>query len=304
MNWEKTFKILFVALTIVVNIAILLKISNVGASSNKVMSANASPAPCVTGTAQGTPVYHCGAVMTGTITVHPIYWFPGITENSAYINLMNRYYTDVATTIGGQNFFNTLTHYADKYGNTPTNEAFDSLHGFWIDTMNSYPEAQLTPNDIYNEVQKAVAANSDWQPSSGYSVYYPIYTTISECFLPANGPPCASGIHANVTRGSAAAIIIGFIADGQSSGKLPGGSPNNFADADQSITISAHEEFEAITDPDGGGWSPEIADKCEIGNSEWGTVGTNGANHYWNPDYYIIQMMWDVSINGCVQTTP
>lgn len=303
MDWKKTFKMLFATLAIIVNVAILLRISNVGASSNRTLSASASPAPCVTGTPQDSnPHYYCGAVMTGTIRVHPIYWFPGITGNSNYINLINRYYTDVATTPGGQYFFSILSHYADKFGNTPTNEAFDPLHDSWTDTVDSYPEMQLTSDDIYNEIQRAVAANN-WQPSSGYSVYYPIYTTKSECFYASDD--CHYGFHTAVAKGSSAEFIIGFIADGQDL-DLPGGSPNNDADADRTISQSAHEEFEAITDPDGvgTGWSPEIGDKCQNGVYQWGTVDTLGANHYWNPDYYIIQIMWDINVEGCVQTTP
>jgi hypothetical protein len=320
-----SFKIFFTIILIASNAIFLLHISNVGAFSKSVLDVNASPAPCITVTPSKTQYnlnYHCGDVMYGTITVHPIYWFPDDTENLTYINLMNRYYNDVATTTGGQNFFNILTQYADKNGNAPVAESFDSTSGYWIDTTDTYPGTQLTDQDLYNEVQNALNNNSGWSPTTGLSVYYPIYFAAGECY----GNNCTgngSATHVNLGGQGSSSIIAGVLPYGVGQSLL-GGSPNNFPAADEAITTSAHEEFEAITDPDGPskegagtGWygyyvmpGPEIADQCQGPvpsgyGSTWGTVASDGSNHVWNSDKYIIQNMWDngeIGTNGCYKT--
>jgi len=308
-------QLLFVMLALAINVTVVFRISNVGASSSKSLNPSASPAPCVTATpSQGdyNLEYHCGEVMVGTIVVHPIYWFPaelGFYPGSRYINLLNRYYNDVDSTTGGQNFFNTLTQYADKNGNKPVAESFDSTSGYWIDTVNSYPETPLTSQDLANEIQRALTANPGWSPTHGYSVLYPIFVTKDECWVNSCGDS-----HGNATYGSTFATIFTIVPYG--SGNLPGTQgyqPPNFADGDRAVDSAAHEEFEAITDPDGenveptGWWTSnnsqptggEIADKCE---GSWGNINSDGANHVWSSDEYIIQEMWSNNDNGCVQT--
>jgi hypothetical protein len=106
-------------------------------------------------------------------------------------------------------------------------------------------------------------------------------------------------------------IIYGYIGYGCVSDPS-NNSPNNCPACDDAISTSAHEQFEAATDPyHGQGWyggitSPEIGDKCEF----YGTppLGYDGglANQQWfngsptpTPDYYRIQQMWDNNASMC-----
>jgi hypothetical protein len=91
----------------------------------------------------------------------------------------------------------------------------------------------------------------------------------------------------------------------------PGSDPQGNPEAEAAIDTAAHETVEATTDPDGNGWmdpnGDEVADKCENGSQPGAPLGyaADGSpyNQVINGHEYLLQMMWDNSVSGCVQRT-
>jgi hypothetical protein len=88
-------------------------------------------------------------------------------------------------------------------------------------------------------------------------------------------------------------------------------SPNNNVDADIEVSVTSHEQFEAVTDaipPPAGPQPPvtawtdpqgyEIGDKCAY---TYGAVAADGSNLNLNGHPYIIQLEWSNAISGCAK---
>jgi hypothetical protein len=86
-------------------------------------------------------------------------------------------------------------------------------------------------------------------------------------------------------------------------------SPNGNVEADEGVSILAHEAEEAQSDALGNAWFDrqgyEVADKCAY---KYGptTSAANGAavNQSWGGTSWLVQMNWSNAIGGCAQNGP
>jgi len=242
--------------------------------------------------------YHGGPVMAGVVNVYLILWEPpGIAIDPNYNRLIGRYYNDV----GGSGLYDINQQYAGFNG-APVSAV---IRGVWLDNTraDAYPRGiLLSPLAIALEVQRAMRVNG-WAP--GISNYFPVYTsptvgtTTPFCayhnFINANPPTIFSHVVYPSEYYSRCQIQIrGWI------------SPNNCVVCDSAISISAHEQFEAATDPLGTGWfymstAGEIGDLCQLTYGPL-TLDQGKANQEWNNAFYTIQMMWDNAQRSCQQS--
>jgi hypothetical protein len=300
-------KLIVIVILIGTDIIFLLRITDAAAFQGiRMNSYDSTPPPCATPSPSATPdpsapQWHCGPVMAGIVYVHPIFWFPsGI--SSGYTSLILRYYTDLSSS-DGQKFYNITNEYYGSNGDPST----QMLDGGWTDISTEYPHNPLTSQDIQHEIQIAIN-HSNWRRTSGYNVYFPIYVGSGEQALdPYQQPNCFTrGIIASSTS---TRTFFGFVSYPDANPHKPchslvPDSPNGNQSADSAISISAHIQFEAVTDPltpntYPTGWFPEIGDTpCE---GQYGTIMSNGANHIWNNDPYIIQLMRDLDDNNSCQ---
>ncbi len=281
-------------------------------------------------------IHGSGPVMH-TVQVFAIYWDPNNTITASYQNLVNRFFQD----IGGTRFYNIVTQYNDTPFPAGGAQNVVSLGGTWVDTSNAYPHAgtgadPLVDQNIRDEIDRALVANSGWgdpdltkmffvftengiescsasdsctigvpnppaDPTKGYCAYHWNYTNSGHDVIYANMPYVAtwdSGFSFSCTNG--------------------GVMPNSNHDADEEISTTSHELFEAATDakpnnnwtenncppPSSVGNCGEIGDKCAY---LYGTQATDGHNVVLNGNPYTVQEEWSNAANdgvtaysGCV----
>ncbi len=247
--------------------------------------------------------YFGGPVMPGNMNVYAIFWFPDAQQDmSTYISTIERYYQDVS----GNRLYNMLSEYSGDNG-TP---ATTTLQGTWEDTSHQYP-TKITGQDFMREVKFAIAANN-W-PTGGYTNYFPVYTLPS-----ANVVSLFSGGHGSFGPQDHPTLLsaIQYCSSGTCLVPTHPNDPNSYA-TDAAINASAHEQFEAATDPGsdfGLGWrggtgSGEIADQCytQFGPTPYpyddGQANQDWLNAQGTPDPYIIQEMKSNSPAGCILGT-
>ncbi len=266
--------------------------------------------------------YHGGSVML-TIAAYAIYWAPPPhTIPSDYETLIDRWFSD----LGGSSLYNIVTQYYE--GTPPTHVGnVATFGGSWVDTVNPYPHAgtgtdPLQDSDFQAEVERAIVANG-W-PKGGLNVAFFVFTPkgIESC---ADSVDCTIGTaypvycayHSWFFSGASDVIIYanmpyaGTWASGYTytcGNASP--SPNNDPDADEEISLTSHEQFEAATDPLGDAWyegNAEIGDKCGY---RYGTVMSDGRNVTLNGNPYFVQQEWSnaafngTAYSGCVLAYP
>ncbi len=239
--------------------------------------------------------------MAGNMNVYAIFWFPGFqNEPNTYIPTIEQYYQDVS----GNRLYNLLSEYGSKNGTPSTT----SLAGTWIDTGHTYP-SQVTLTDFITEIKLAIATKH-W-PLGGYDNYFVVYTLAT-----ANLAPLAGGAgHFSFGPQDNPTIygVVGYCAVSPCKVPTHPNDPSSYA-TDGAINASAHEQFEAATDPGvimAAAWAyGEIGDVC---NEQFGPTPypyDNGqANQQWlnsqgTPDPYIIQEIASDSPRGCVLGIP
>jgi hypothetical protein len=244
----------------------------------------------------GDLVYHNGPVER-TSHNFVIYWQPAGTFMSAtYQTLINRFFTD----IGGSYYYNIATQYSDTTGPIANQS---TLGGAWVDPT-PYPSANLTNQDVVSSVERAIAANA-WPTAVGNNFF--VFLARGECACSKlNHCDCGGGFcawHNWDPDQSGNPLLIATMPYAE--GELPTGtcsitrfyrtpSPNGDPDADDEISIVAHELMEMVTDPytdvpptgiNGGGWFDtvvdEIGDKCQ-----------------WNPAVHPAPDGSDLTMNG------
>jgi len=262
--------------------------------------------------------YYGGQVML-TAKNYLIYWIPpGYSVAQGYQNLLGRYFND----IGSTSFYNIVTQY---YENPGTQHILNSstLGGTWTDTL-AYPNGRgtasnpLTDADIQTEVQRAVSHNS-WTAST--SNMYFVYTAqgVESCIdattcTPGTAYPAYCAYHGYFVSGSKQYIYANMPYDETWTTQCRSfsTSPNGNIAADSEISVTSHEQFEAVTDlnpppttPNPGvtAWTDsagyEIGDKCAY---NYGRVNRNGSNVTLSGNNYIVQLEWSNAAHGCAKS--
>jgi hypothetical protein len=276
-------------------------------------------------------VYHGGSVMRN-VTVHAIFWAPaGYAFTGApsagtpgYQPLLEQFLSDVAIDSGtAGNVFSVLDQYADGGGAGQYGISYSAAADS-IDATDPFPAAGhrcsspsgvavcVTDLELQQEVDRVIQTHDP--RARGLSNIWLVFLPpdVDTCLALAQ---CATnayaGYHSEFDSGHGPTIYVAVPDPLIDLTPPPGSDPQGNPEAESSIDTVAHEIVEAITDPVGSGWMDpngfEVADKCENGSQPGGPLGyaANGSpyNQLINGHEYLLQMMWDNSVSGCVQRT-
>jgi hypothetical protein len=246
--------------------------------------------------------YHGGPVMVGTVTTYAIFWEPtGSYVSPTYNSLILQYFQDV----GHSPLYHNNTQYANAKNKHPIHSL---LGGSWVDTR-PYPGSELQEVDIQHEVTLAMQSNG-WTPSI-HKIFF-VFSAKGEimCSNLSNygctfiGSLCAW--HGNM-GGTTIYAAQPYAGTDLSSCGVPS-SPNHDRDADSTINLISHEQFEAATDPFYDGWystndsyHSEIGDLCVW---QFGNLNKYGGDVVWNGHPYEVQKEWDNATSSCVLRGP
>ena len=247
-----------------------------------------------TATGGGNLTYHGGAVMH-TTAVFLIFWLPpgyhyelpGHGSDSSFESLVERYFFDV----GGSSYYNIVTQYYD--GSGPIQNVSD-LGGAVVDTA---PYSGSLGDEVVR-----VAQLQGWP--GGLSSLFMIFTA-PDVFA-------GNNFHGSIDHSGQHYVFGTFTNPYKCTGCGPGGndpqvllSPNGDTTFDLALSGIAHEQFEAVTDPLGSGWtdsaSQEIADKC-VGDYQGTAV--DGSNLVMNGHKYLTSKMWSNAAGACMLSYP
>jgi hypothetical protein len=243
--------------------------------------------------------YHGGPVMTGTANVYYI-WYGNWTGNSAvnllegfigglngspYENINSTYYNGAGTHVSGNLHFAGSTTDNYSHGTALSDAAIQAIVAAHIGTFNG---GQADTNGVY-----FVLTSKDVNETSGFCTQY-----------------CGWHTHGTIGGKDVKYSFVGNPDRCPSACEVQTTGPNGTGGGDGMASIIAHEQEEAISDPDLNAWydrqGAENADKCA-----W-TFGTeltasNGAkyNVSLNGTKYLIQRNWVNASGGyCALSYP
>jgi hypothetical protein len=250
-------------------------------------------------TSSGNLIDHGGPVVP-SLTLNVIYWGTGFESTTESL------YTTFLQGLTGSGYWTINTQYLRGAANTA------SYGASYSDT--STPPSTVTDADLQAEVHKVLAGNHlAFSPTSLYYVVTP--KTVKVCSGSACSCTTFCGYHANyndATFGDTLyATIPSAAACPTSCGVFASDSaaPNGNVEADEGVSILAHEGEETQSDSLGSAWfdrrGNENADKCAY---KYGTTTTasNGAavNQSWGGKSWLVQMNWSNQISGCAEFGP
>jgi hypothetical protein len=276
-------------------------------------------------------VYHGGSVMRN-VTVHTIFWAPaGYAFTGApsagtlgYEALLQQFFTDSAHDSGtAGNVFSVLGQYADGHGAGEYGISYRAGADS-IDATDPYPTAGhrcsspsgvtvcVTDLELQQEIDHLIQTRDRGARGLRNIWFVFLPPDVDTCLAVAE---CATnsyaGYHSEFDLGHGPTIYVAVPDPLIDATPSPGSDPRGNPEAESSIDTVAHETVEAITDPVGTGWMDpnggEVGDKCENGSQPGGPLGyaPDGSpyNQVINGHEYLLQMMWDNSVSGCVQRT-
>jgi hypothetical protein len=260
-------------------------------------------------------VYRGGRVQDYTKT-YVIFWLPAgytfdtVGGSSYYEGLLTRYLTD----INASSFYNTVTQYGDSYAWIRPNS---TLADVVLDTT-PYPVRSghvfTIDSDIQAEVVKWIRARGwvyglheqflvytatgveTWDPDLGWSTdpktgYCAYHSYFSGASVGLGNYPI---VYANMPDQEGqyscyAQVLVGKGKNARPVALAPNGDPA----ADSEVSITSHEQFESITDPQLNAWADaqgnEVADKCAY---QYGALAADGGNVTLNGHRYVLQGEW------------
>ena len=235
--------------------------------------------------------YHGGPLILGTTHVYYI-WYGNWSGNSAMTIL-----PDLASTIGGSDYFNINTTYYNGSNVHVTNAV--SYQG---STTDNYSRGtSLSDSAIQQVVADAINAGSLAKDPNG------VYFVLTSADVTASSGFCTQycGWH---THGTISGVDIKYSFVGNPD-RCPSAcadqttGPNGNAGADGMASIIAHELEEAVTDPDLNAWYDrrgyENADKCAwTFGTTYSTANGSLANMKLGTRDYLIQRNWVNDASG------
>jgi hypothetical protein len=274
--------------------------------------------------------YHKGGlVMSKGSNVFVIFWMPSHLQNGhtpdvspKYKSLALSYFQDVQ----GTGIFSNVRQYFQVFGGKKTFIADHSvLTDVFTDTT-PYPQADcddpafaaancISDAKVQAEILK-VASKRGWKP--GNQNLYFVYTTEGEGSCQKPGASAASDCAA---PGGYCAYHSFLVTGDGTVGKtfiyanMPYSDPdgcgiqgqngpisvNNDPPGDANVSVTSHEQMEALTDPyvntSLGAWfdsqGAEMSDKCSGDPGPGPYWKNNTATHMWNGHFYDLQSEWD-----------
>lgn len=221
------------------------------------------------GTPQGSGdlAWNGGPVQHYPVT-YEIFWGPGWSNGAGGVTADGQVVENYFNDLGGTSFENILTQYYDSAGNVVNTH---TVGGIWLDTStpptdSSCGGSTVQDSSIQSEVSNAIAANG-W-PADGSNAIYFVYTANGYYVNDGTGSCseqtfCAYHNWSNSNGVAYAAMPYPMALNGCG---VPN-SPNGNAYGDSLASVTSHEQFEAVTDPQpSSGWVDaagyEIGDKC------------------------------------------
>lgn len=205
--------------------------------------------------------------------------------------------------VGRSPLYHNNRQYSNAKGKHPTHSV---LGGSWLDTRPYPPGNQLQQSDIEGEITSAMNING-WTPS-----LHKLFVVFS-----AKGEEMCSNLF-GCTYSSVLCAYHYFMGRDTIYAAEPyagtdlslcgvPSSPNHDIDADSTINLITHEQFEAATDPFNTAWygtnqyHDEIADKCVW---QFGPPNKYGGDVIWHGHPYEVQLEWDYANSSCVLKGP
>lgn len=253
-----------------------------------------------TGTCGNYLIDHGGLVMA-TVNLYAIYWGGGFeaTTSSLYESFM--------TGIGGSNFATINSQYL-------RGAASNISYKLSVADLTTPIPIAIMDADLHSEINRVLAAKQlPYDPNGFYFVFTPKTTTV--CASPTSCS-CTTfcGYHSFYTDSSGRPVVYATVnsalACPNACGVIPSDAlaPNGNQEADDGVSIIAHELMEAQSDSNLNAWydssNPpnEVADKCSW---QFGTISSlaNGApyNQTWSGRFWLVQENWSNAVNNCLQ---
>ncbi len=254
--------------------------------------------------------YHGGRILARS-TTRPVFWEPpGYTFPLGYKDLIERYFTDIATDSGTtENVYRVGEQYFDR---KPNGRVWHRVH--YLVTA----EASITLTDALPSTgcrlrtgytacvtDKQVRAKiNQLKTSIGLNSVYFMFLPegIDTCF----GRICASTYfcaYHSAFKTHRGWVIYANQPYGDVGGCDYNEKPNDNP-ADRTVNLVSHEHREAINDPLGNAWYDrnglEGSDKCQLNFGDpLGNTATGDYNQLINGDPYHLQSEWSNKSRGC-----
>ena len=246
----------------------------------------------------GNLIDHGGPVKP-TFHYYVIYWGTGFESTTESL------YTSFLQGLGSSKYWTINTQYMRGAANTA------SYVGSHADTTT--PPATVTDADLQAEVHKVLSSGALAYDADG--LYYVITPkTVKVC----SGSSCSCtqfcGYHSNYTDTTYGTVLYSTIPSAAacptSCGVFSGDStsPNGNVEADEGVSVLAHEGEETQSDAMGSAWYDrrgyENADKCAYKYGPTTTLNGAKVNETWGGTSWLVQMNWSNQISGCAQQGP
>jgi hypothetical protein len=178
----------------------------------------------------------------------------------------------------------------------------------------STPPATVTDADLQAEVHKVLSGGG-----LAYAANHLYYVITPKSVRVCAGSACSCttfcGYHSSYVDPTFGQILYSTIPSAAACPTACGvfssdaTSPNGNVEADEGVSILAHEGEETMTDPLGSAWfdrrGNENGDKCAYRYGST-SIGGNGApvNQSWGGHSWLVQMNWSNSISACAEFGP
>ena len=241
-----------------------------------------------------------GGLIVPTFHYYAIYWGSGFESTTQSL------YTSFLGGLGQTGYWTINTQYMRGASNSA------SYASSYSDT--STPPSTVTDADLQSEVHKVISGGG--LPYDATGLYYVITPkTVKVC----SGSSCSCtqfcGYHSHYTDSTYGLTLYSTIPSAAACPTSCGvfssdaTSPNGNVEADEGVSVLAHEGEETQSDALGSAWYDrrgyENADKCAY---KYGTTSTasNGAeiNQNWSGYNWLVQMNWSNQISGCAEYGP
>lgn len=231
--------------------------------------------------------YHGGPVMTGTPSIHYI-WYGNWSGNTAVQIL-----TDLASSIGGSSYEQINATY---YNGSNTHVSGNISYGGSVNDNYSHGTSLSDA-----QIEQIVAAQNPTDTNAIYMVLTSADVTASSGFCTQY---CGWHTDATINGRNIKYAFIGNPDRCPSACEEQTTGPNGNAGADGMASIISHESEEAISDPDLNAWydrqGAENADKCAwtFGTEQTASNGSK-YNQTFGSRHFLIQRNWNESTQGC-----
>jgi hypothetical protein len=242
---------------------------------------------------------HGGRVVSGGAHFYTIFWGSGFESTTSSL------YASFLQGLGSSAYWTTNAQYMRGAANA------GSYAGTYAD--GATPPSTVTDADLQAEVHRVLAGGHlKYDPSGVYFVMTP--KSVKVCA--GSSCSCSSfcGYHSDYTDATYGSVLYSTIPSAAACPTSCGiftsdaDSPNRNVEADEGVSILAHEAEEAQTDALGTAWydrrGNENADKCAYKYGPTTTLNGAKVNQTWGGTSWLVQMNWSNQISGCAQDGP